>query len=227
MLKPSQYKHIIWDWNGTLVDDAWLCVDIMDGMLKARSMQQLSMDRYQRLFDFPVIDYYRRLGFDFEKEPFTVSGSEFIANYNARFHEPELHLGVVQLLDYVESTGLTQSILSAGKQEYVNDWITHHHLKKYFIKILGIDNHYASGKTDIGKNWVLEMEYSPEEVLMVGDTIHDLEVANAMGIKCVLIAQGHTNYSRLQKTGAPVFNDLFEFKKYLQALLPVNRSVST
>jgi len=62
---------------------------------------------------------------------------------------------------------------------------------------------------------------------MVGDTIHDLEVANAMGIKCVLIAQGHTNYSRLQKTGAPVFNDLFEFRKYLQALLPVNRSVST
>lgn len=220
-------KHIIWDWNGTLLDDCWLCVESINKLLLKRGLPLIDKEKYLDIFCFPVEDYYIKLGFDFEKEPFTVSGSEFIANYNDQFHKPELHLGVVQLLDYVESTGLTQSILSAGKQEYVNDWITHHHLKKYFIKILGIDNHYASGKTDIGKNWVLEMEYSPEEVLMVGDTIHDLEVANSMGIKCVLIAQGHTNYSRLQETGAPVFNDLFEFRTYLQAFLPVNRSVST
>ena len=220
-------KHIIWDWNGTLLDDCWLCVESINKSLLKRGLLLIDKEKYLDIFCFPVEDYYIKLGFDFEKEPFTVSGSEFIANYNARFNEPELHLGVVQLLNYVESAGLTQSILSAGKQEYVNDWITHHHLKKYFIKIMGIDNHYASGKTVIGKNWVLEMEYDLEEVLMVGDTIHDLEVANAMGIKCVLIAQGHTNYSRLQKTGAPVFNDLFEFRKYLQALLPVNRSVST
>ena len=220
-------KHIIWDWNGTLLDDCWLCVESINKSLLKRGLPLIDEEKYLDIFCFPVEDYYIKLGFDFEKEPFTVSGSEFIANYNARFHEPELHLGVVQLLNYVESAGLTQSILSAGKQEYVNDWITHHHLKKYFIKILGIDNHYASGKTVIGKNWVLEMEYDLEEVLMVGDTIHDLEVANAMGIKCVLIAQGHTNYSRLQETGAPVFNDLFEFRTYLQDLLPVNRSVST
>jgi len=220
-------KHIIWDWNGTLLDDRWLCVESINKSLLKRNLPLIDEEKYLDIFCFPVENYYKKLGFDFEKEPFTVSGSEFIANYNARFNEPELHLGVVQLLNYVESAGLTQSILSAGKQEYVNDWITHHHLKKYFIKIMGIDNHYASGKTVIGKNWVLEMEYDLEEVLMVGDTIHDLEVANAMGIKCVLIAQGHTNYSRLQKTGAPVFNDLFEFRKYLQALLPLNRSVST
>ena len=220
-------KHIIWDWNGTLLDDRWLCVESINKSLLKRNLPLIDEEKYLDIFCFPVENYYKKLGFDFEKEPFTVSGSEFIANYNARFNEPELHLGVVQLLNYVESAGLTQSILSAGKQEYVNDWITHHRLKKYFIKILGIDNHYASGKTVIGKNWVLEMEYDLEEVLMVGDTIHDLEVANAMGIKCVLIAQGHTNYSRLQKTGAPVFNDLFEFRKYLQALLPLNRSVST
>ena len=220
-------KHIIWDWNGTLLDDCWLCIESINKSLLKRGLPLIDEEKYLDIFCFPVEDYYIKLGFDFEKEPFTVSGSEFIANYNARFNEPELHLGVVQLLNYVESAGLTQSILSAGKQEYVNDWITHHRLKKYFIKILGIDNHYASGKTVIGKNWVLEMEYDLEEVLMVGDTIHDLEVANVMGIKCVLIAQGHTNYSRLQETGAPVFNDLFEFRTYLQDLLPVNRSVST
>ena len=72
------YKHIIWDWNGTLLDDAWLCVDIMDSMLKERSLGTLTLDRYQRLFEFPVIDYYRKLGFDFTKESFEKTGTEFI-----------------------------------------------------------------------------------------------------------------------------------------------------
>ena len=220
-------KHIIWDWNGTLLDDRWLCVESINKSLLKRNLPLIDEEKYLDIFCFPVENYYKKLGFDFEKEPFTISGSEFIANYNARFHEPELQPGVVQLLEFLKSVGLTQSILSAGKQEFVSDWIIHHRLEKYFLNVLGIDNHYASGKIEIGKNLVSEMEYDPEELLLVGDTIHDREVANAMGVMCVLIAQGHTSYSRLQATGATVFNDLFDLKRYLQDLLPVNRSVST
>ncbi len=220
-------KHIIWDWNGTLLDDCWLCVESINKSLLKRSLPLIDEEKYLDIFCFPVEDYYKKLGFDFEIEPFTVSGSEFIANYNARFHEPELHGGVVQLLDYVKSAGLTQSILSAGKQVYVNDWIKYHQLERYFINVLGIDNHYASGKTEIGKNWVEKIEYDPKEIMLVGDTIHDHEVAQALKVDCVLIANGHTSFTRLCATGDTVLKDLYEFNKYLQDLLPINPSVST
>jgi len=222
-----ELKHIIWDLNGTLLDDRWLCVDAINKSLLLRNLPEIDENRYLEIFCFPVEKYYLKLGFDFEKEPFTISGSEFIKNYNSRFHEPILHKGVIQLLDFVKTAGLSQSILSAGKQEYVDDWVIYHQLKDYFIKVLGIDNHYASGKKTLGMKWVKEMEYNPDNVLMVGDTLHDLEVANAMGIRCALVAQGHTSYTRLQDTGALVFNDLFEFKSYLQNHLPINGSVST
>jgi phosphoglycolate phosphatase len=222
-----ELNHIIWDWNGTLLDDRWLCVDAINKSLLLRNLPVIDENRYLEIFCFPVEKYYLKLGFDFEKEPFTISGSEFIKNYNSRFHEPKLHEGVIHLLDFVKTEGITQSILSAGKQEYVDDWVIHHQLKDYFIKVLGIDNHYASGKTTLGIKWINEMEYDAEKVLMVGDTLHDLEVANAMGIKCVLVAQGHTSYTRLRDTGAFVFNDLFEFKSYLQNSLPVNGSTGT
>jgi len=216
-------KHIIWDWNGTLLNDRWLCVEAMNKALHKRNLPQMSEEKYLDIFTFPVEDYYIKLGFDFEKEPFTVSGTEFIENYNSKFHEPNLQDGVVDLLEFVQSRGLTQSILSAGKHDYVQDWVAFHGLEKYFIKVLGINNHYASGKTDIGNTWINEMHYDPQEVLMIGDTLHDFDVANNMGVNCILIAQGHTSKSRLLETDATIFSDLYEFKNmYLQNLLPVD-----
>ena len=61
---------VIWDWNGTLLDDAPVCVAAINDMLRERSLPQLSAERYQEIFCFPVSEYYRKAGFDFSKEPF-------------------------------------------------------------------------------------------------------------------------------------------------------------
>ena len=58
-------KHIVWDWNGTLLDDRWLTIAVMNRLLARRNMDELTEDRYLQLFTFPGIDYNRRLGFDF------------------------------------------------------------------------------------------------------------------------------------------------------------------
>ena len=73
-----KYKHIIWDWNGTLVDDAWLCVEIMNTILNKRGYKLIDINEYRKYFTFPVKEYYIKLGFNFEIEPFEISGMEFI-----------------------------------------------------------------------------------------------------------------------------------------------------
>ena len=69
-----KYKHIIWDWNGTLLNDTWLCVEGINKSLEKRSLQTITEEIYRKVFSFPVEDYYKRLGFDFKKEPFEVPG---------------------------------------------------------------------------------------------------------------------------------------------------------
>jgi len=216
-----EIKHIIWDWNGTILNDRWLCVESINISLNKRNLPEIDDQQYLDIFCFPVEDYYKKLGFDFEKEPFTISGSEFIANYNSRFHEPKLQKGVKKTLEYVANAKVTQSVLSAGKQEYVDDWVQFHGLGKYFISVLGIDNHYASGKKEIGKKWIKQMEYDSNNVLMIGDTLHDHEVANEMNVQCVLVANGHTSYDRLKETGKKVFKDMVEVYDHLSVHLPV------
>ena len=60
-----KYKHILWDWNGTLLDDRWLCVESINKILKKRKMPPILEKTYRKTFCFPVMKYYESLGFDF------------------------------------------------------------------------------------------------------------------------------------------------------------------
>ena len=51
-------KHVIWDWNGTLVDDAWLFVELMNDELHKRNLTKINVNDYKNHFTFPVKKYY-------------------------------------------------------------------------------------------------------------------------------------------------------------------------
>ncbi len=210
-----KYKHIIWDWNGTLLDDRHFCIDIMNNVLRRRGMDEMTETWFLDNFCFPVKTYYEKLGFDFEKESFEISGSEFIHEYMDRIHEPKLHPEVPIVLEAMDQLGLGQSLLSAASQPMLDEILKEHHIRSFFIRIMGQDNHYAYGKEEIGKQWVKELDYGPHEILFVGDTLHDKEVADAIGADCALVSNGHVNEARLLQTGAPVFTGLKPFYNWL------------
>ena len=217
-------KHIIWDWNGTMLDDRWLTIAAMNIVLARRNMAELTEDRYLQLFTFPVIEYYRRLGFDFDKEPFSVSGSEFINEYNARAFEPQLHDGIIDLIAELNKNGVSHSILSASSQKILNKLAKHHNINHYFIAVLGQDNHYAYGKIETGKMWINKLDIAPKNTLFIGDTEHDLEVANAIGSHCALLSWGHSSTERLENRGINVFDAMSDLKSWINAsfILPAN-----
>ncbi|MDO9555124.1 MAG: HAD hydrolase-like protein, partial [Atribacterota bacterium] len=105
----SKYKHIIWDWNGTLINDIWLVVEIMNKMLKKRNMPGIDSKKYREIFDFPVIDYYAKLGFNFSKESFEELTGEFINEYYTRFNECKLFDETEEVLKKIRDMGISQS----------------------------------------------------------------------------------------------------------------------
>ena len=206
--QPTAYRHVVWDWNGTLLDDGWLCVDVMNGVLRSRHMPELSIDRYRDVFNFPVIDYYRALGFDFQQESFEVVGTEFIEAYEARRHEARLHTDTIAVLNHLRDAGISQSVLSAYRQETLDELIAWFGLTDYFDRLVGLQDHYAHSKIDNGVRWIAELSHRPHDVLLIGDSVHDFEVAEAMNVDCILIANGHQSRARLGACGAPVLDAL-------------------
>jgi len=212
----SPFKHIIWDWNGTLLDDTWLCVEVLNGLLGRRGREPISQDIYRQNFGFPVIHFYEYLGFDTDTDSFDTVSREFIGDYEARwFKEAALHPNTSQILAHLTEQGHTHSVLSAAKQEALEIGIQHFGIRTHFTGLMGTDNIYAQGKVGQGKRWIQELHWKPEEVVLVGDTLHDFEVAEAIGTHCILLAHGHHTAERLAQTGAPVVHSLNELVKHL------------
>jgi len=211
-------NHIVWDWNGTLLNDRNMAVTAINVLLKKHGLKEIDLEEYLKIFSFPVIDYYKRLGFDFDKTPFTVVGTEFIDEYTARMYDVQMHYRAKEVLQYINDSKATQSLLSAAKQQMLDILMKHHDIDKYFEKVVGLDNHYANSKLDAGKKWIEELGLAKSQILFVGDTMHDMEVAKELGANCVLIANGHAPFARLKESGGRVFHNLVEFKNWFSTL---------
>jgi len=195
---------IIWDWNGTLLDDLWLALEIANGMLARRGLPTMDADRYREIFDFPVERYYRIAGFDFDREPFPVLADEFISEFNRRLPECSLRDRAVETLEHLRGEGVRQMILSASRKESLVTGVEHYGVTGFFEALHGLEDHFAVSKADLARTVAGTLPVDPERVVMVGDTLHDVEVAEAIGVRCVLVGGGHQSEERLQAAGVPV-----------------------
>jgi phosphoglycolate phosphatase len=201
-------EGIIWDWNGTLLNDIQLCVQTINGMLKKRNLQQLSVEKYKDVFSFPVKDYYQKIGFDFVAEPFELPALEFIEQYNKRVINCQLHEGATTVLNQFKSQGLRQFILSAMEQDTLDQCLEQRQISHFFEHVSGLDNHFAASKLDNGHRLISELNLDVSKLILIGDTVHDLEVARELGCPCMLISHGHQSKQILESTGVPVIDEI-------------------
>lgn len=204
----DQIGGVIWDWNGTLLNDAELAVETINSMLIRRNLPQLSVDRYKQVFTFPVKEYYRKIGFDFEAEPFEIPALEFIERYNEQVKGCCLHQDSTTVLNYFQSLGIRQFILSAMQQNTLDECLNHYQINHFFDHVSGLDNHYAASKIENGHRLIAELKLDARELVLIGDTIHDYEVAAELGCQCILIANGHQSREILEGTDAWVIDHL-------------------
>ena len=204
-----KYKNIVWDWNGTLLNDVQIGVNTLNDMLGRRGLTLLTEQDYKDYFGFPVVDFYHQVGFDMVKESFHELSLDFVETYDKYAGGVALNPHVPEVLTGIRQSGLGQYILSALKEDLLHQMLCDFQIDSQFDSACGSDNIYAAGKVDRGQRMVEAIGICPEETLMVGDTIHDAEVAKALGFDCILFSGGHNSEWRLREK-APVIKDMKE-----------------
>ncbi len=214
-MPPALPLHIFWDWNGTLLDDAWLCLDVMNQMLRTRGMPLLSTERYQAAFDFPVKRYYENIGFDFSRESFETLGLEFIHAYEKRRNEAALFPDVLPALGRLQHRGIGQGVLSAYPHDHLVSLVAHHRLDPFFAHLHGHDDPFAHGKIPQGRRALEHLGLPPGRCVLIGDTAHDADVARELGMRCLLLDGGNQPRSRLEATGCPLLPSRLDALRHL------------
>ena len=180
-------------------------------------MTTITVDFYRDTFEFPVIDFYVGLGFDFDREPFDAIAREYHAGYTKLVPECQLHPGAVDILCSIKEANLSQSVLSAYQQQRLEKAIDIFNLRPWFIKLIGLNDYHAHSKIENGKRWVDQLPYQPDEILFVGDTLHDFEVAQAMNVDCVMLTIGHNSTKKLKSRPVKLFDSLNQIADFIFA----------
>lgn len=191
-------RHIIWDWNGTLLDDVPACVAALNRLLGRRNIPEITPDRYRDMFGFPVQDYYRRLGMTFTEQEWDELAREFHAHYADTSRDTPLRDGIVDTLERCRNKGIPMSVLSASEISILERMLSERNVRHFFENVCGLSDLYAHSKLDAGRNLMSRIGAPPDRVLFVGDTIHDYEVARDLNCRCVLVAGGHQSEPRLR-----------------------------
>ncbi len=210
----KKYDYIIWDFNGTLLDDVQTGIWAVNRLLEERGLDTIDgVEHYRRIFRFPIVEYYRGLGFDFDNEPYEELAPKWVALYLEGVVNAKLYEDVPQILEYIKERGMGQVILSATELNMLKGQLTSLGILSYFEEILGLDNIHAGSKLSLAYGW--RQRHPKDRALLIGDTDHDVETAKALGADCVLVCRGHQSREHLCKTGASVYDTLGEVFKII------------
>jgi len=205
-------KYIFWDFNGTILDDAMLCYNILNEMLVEENRPTVTFDAYLKIFTFPVKDYYA-LVYDLNKTSFEELAHRFIKRYQPRSLLCDLHEDVVDTIIHYESKGFINVLLSASEETNLIEQLKHFKIEHLFKHILGTKNIYAKTKHDVAKQFIKTHHINPKDVIMIGDTLHDCDIADDLGCQMVVYTKGHQHPSRF--TNYRTIDSFKELKKII------------
>ena len=179
--------YIIWDWNGTLIDDVSAAVNALNRMLSIRGVAPVTRDFYRAHFGFPVRPFYAVVGLDLEKEDC-------------------LRPDAKDALQLVRDRGGHQSILSALRQDLLHRDTSREGVQTFFDTLFGVDNLDGATKLSRGHDLVAHLKSTGllapgQPLFFIGDTMHDAEVGAALGATPILVEGGHQNGDRLRASG--------------------------
>ena len=212
LLYNGDMKYVIFDFNGTVLDDIDVCLKAENYTIEKYipGRKPLTMDEYLHVFTFPVEKYYDSLGFDWSKYTYHEVGDYWFSWYRKLRDEYRVFDGIKEFVEDNRKRGLKNILLSASSLKELKIQLEELNIEDYFDEVLGIDNIYAASKTEIGIEWIKDKD--PKECIMIGDTLHDLETAKAMGVDCVLVASGHQAKDVLLEKWDKVYDNIKEVK---------------
>jgi len=211
-------KHIIWDFNGTLLADAQLGVDCDNHVFDTLGLPRITIEDYRRHMTMPVRDFYTALGVDLNVYKYETISRIWLDRFNRHAVSVGLVPGALELTAQMKEAGFSQSILSASYEKSLLEQCRALGLDAYMDEIGGLGDESAQKKTDIGRRQMERLGLSGQDCVLVGDMVADSELADVLGTACVLVPWGHNSAERLEKTGRTVAHSMEELKKILMSM---------
>ena len=198
-----RYKYILWDWNGTLLDDLQASLDAVNMTLDIYNKKRIDLDEYKSYLDTPIYKFYEHL-FDLEETPMTDLSAYYRKFYDELEADISIADGAMTVLQRCKANGIKQYIISASHTEDIEKYMKKLGVTEIFDKISGSDDRKAGSKVERAKALIKEEKIPKEQCVLIGDSLHDLLTAEEIGVDVLLYSGGHQARGVLVNTGKTV-----------------------
>ena len=204
-----KYTHIIWDWNGTLLDDIGASLASVNDMLAMRGKPPIDADYYRECIGVPIIKFYEKV-FELEKEDYSLIIKQYNEGYVRHLANCSLTEGALRAIKTFTEIGLKQAVVSSSNYDRIIEDMRKYGVYGSFAAVLGAGDYFAGSKVERAVEYLKKEGAESSAVLVVGDLEHDAEMAAELGADCVLLTSGHEHISRLKAAGVPLIDNLDE-----------------
>lgn len=212
-------KNIIFDFNGTILDDAYLCYDIERIMFKDIGLTLFDFNDYKDNFIHPVSAYYELLGIKNEEHNYDELNKIFFDEYKKRYlKEAKVFPNAKETFMYLKNRGYNLYILSATEINTLKEQLKYYGIDQFFDELVASNKIDGKGKIEYGKEFVDSHHFDKTNTLLIGDTDHDYETAIALNINILMFASGHNSYNRLSKLTKNIVSSYLEIRDYIEEM---------
>lgn len=210
-------KRIVWDFNGTILDDGGPHFRAVNTLIRLTGGQEVTQEQLAERFVIPVATFYGGQGCDIQL--LNTSTAIYYKCYEYHALDCQTHQYVPEILELLTAQKVEQIIVSNNTHESIHWHLERLHLGHHFSAVqaneYGNDVVHKQTKGDRVKELV--HGYGVEEVLIIGDTVEEIEIARKLGIRSISIVSGYQAKHRLEQAGPP-FMLLDSFEHLLLAL---------
>lgn len=208
-------NHIVWDWNGTLLNDGDVVYRAACELFASRGLPEVSLARYRAEYTRPISEFYRRLfGEELSDSDVEIMNDGFHDAYQRALLDASLALGAPEVLAGWRTDGRTQSLLSMFRHERLLPLVHRHGIADEFVRIDGLRGPDGGQKAGHLARHLTALDLTGPDVLVVGDSLDDAEAALSVGARCVLYNGGAHERAALEATGLAVVDKLAEVVEY-------------
>lgn len=211
-MRSERVDHVVWDWNGTILDDNDAVVAAVNTVCEAFGRAPIDLAFWRSVYRRPLLDCYQELlGRPLSEHDWSTIDGSYHEAYRALLPTTRLSPGIPDELHRWRAGGGSQSLLSMWFHDELVVLVAEYGLADLFTRIDGLRVDVGGhGKTDHLAAHLTELDVDRDTVLLVGDVLDDAAAARAAGVRCVLVTTGVTARATLETSGVPVVDSIAE-----------------
>lgn len=209
----NNIQTIVYDWNGTLFDDASIVCTCISHVIEQMGYPAVSFGAFQQHFDMPIERLHRGLGVsdkDIQRLTLNRMGvcleNDRVVNFHD-LYEPladkaPLREHAFSLLDKAHSRCVTQVILSNHLVDPIQRQLYRTDTAQFIETILANpsrEKQFQEGpKSERLRRYMAENDIRPEVTLIIGDSPEETVIARSLGLTSVALTGGFVSEERLR-----------------------------